>query len=399
MAGFNLTAADAILKDDYQGPIRDQINYATPFGAQITRKSENIVGRRAIVPLHVNRSEAVGARADGGTLPTANSQGYFDAIIGLANNYGSIRVTGPTMKATASDSGAFLKAVDSETKTMGKETKEDFARQLTRNDASGAGVLATLATNASGTTLNLTGADSGTALILRKGQKVDFSTASVINTTADTISSVTLTNGVPTAIVVGTAAATTSGDVITRTGNYGNELIGIKGIVSATGTLHSVDPATYPVWKSTSVANGGSSQPLSEPLMLQVESGIEIASGEDITHLLLQQTQRDKFYTLLSSQKRAVNKTELKGGFSALTWNDDTPLLVDRFVDPTAIYFLNLDHLALEQMCDWEWADEDGAILSRATDNTDSFTAYMRNISQFSTDMRNAHGILADLAV
>lgn len=123
---FNRTAADAVLKDYYQGPLREQVNLSTALMAQLERKTTTLVGRRGIVPLHVSRSEAVGARGDGATLPTANSQGYTDAIINFALEYGVISITGPTIESTKSDQGAFLRAVDSETKGMAAEFKEEI---------------------------------------------------------------------------------------------------------------------------------------------------------------------------------------------------------------------------------------------------------------------------------
>lgn len=396
---FNISAATAVLKEDYQGPIRDQLNLSTALLAQIERKTVEVVGKRAFIPVHVTRSDAVGARGDGGTLPTANNQGYTDVLVPVKYNYGSIRITGPTIKAAKSDAGAFLRAVDSETKGMAKELKEDFNRQMCRNDVLGTGVLATLTGNSSNTTLPLTGADVGTNLILRQGMTVDLVTQpSTINTTAEVISSVTLTAGIPTAVVVGVAAAPSASDVIIRTGSVAKELIGLEGMILDSGVLHSVDPSVYPVWKSTNVNNGGVSQPLSEALMQSVMSSVAIASGDDPNAIGCQHTQRDKFYSLLSSLKRAPNTLELKGGFKALTYNDDIPLLVDRMISPTKMFFLNLDHLAIYEMCDWEWADDDGAVLSRATDNTDSWTAFMRKFAEFGTDMRNAHGVLKDLA-
>ncbi len=269
---------------------------------------------------------------------------------------------------------------------------------MARNDVAGTGTLATLATNSSGTTLNLTGADVGTPLILRAGQLVDFATTTTVNTTADLISSVTLTAGVPTAIVVGTAAATTSGDIITRTGANTKEIIGLPGIVSASGSLHGVDPSSFPIWKSTDVNNSGTAQPLSEPLMQSVMSQVSIASGETPDAIVCHQFQRDHFYEVLVSLKRSVNTLDLKGGFKSLTFNDDVPLLVDRFVKPDSMYFVNLDHLSLYEVAPLNWADRDGAILSRIP-GKDEWAAFVYYFLQFGTDRRNSHGLLRDLAV
>src|SRR5487761_1453763 len=260
---------------------------------------------------------------------------------------------------------------------------------MARNDALGTGTLATLATNASGTTLNLTGADSGTALFLRPGQTV--------NTTGDLINAVNTTAGVAASITVQTAAATTAGDVITRTGSNGKEAFGLPGLVSDTGVCLSVDPSVYPIWKSTNINNGGTAQPLSETLMQQVMSAVSIASGETPDAIVTQQSQRDHFYAVLSSLKRAVNTLDLKGGYKSLVFNDDVPLLVDRFVHPQKMFFVNLDHLAVYEVAPVNWADRDGSILSRIP-GQDVWAAFVYYFMQFGTDRRKAHGVLQDLA-
>ena len=122
---FTISSAQAVLKDYYLAPLREEINESTALMAQLERKTVQLVGKRGIIPLHVTRSEAVGARGDGGNLPAANGQGYTDAIVPFAYQYGAISITGPTIEQTKSDQGAFLRAVDAETKFMASEFKEE----------------------------------------------------------------------------------------------------------------------------------------------------------------------------------------------------------------------------------------------------------------------------------
>jgi hypothetical protein len=76
MAGTTFTTADSALKEDYQPVIREQLNNANVLLAQIEKNTKDVEGRRAVLSLHITRNSGVGSRAEGGTLPSAGSQGY-----------------------------------------------------------------------------------------------------------------------------------------------------------------------------------------------------------------------------------------------------------------------------------------------------------------------------------
>ncbi len=98
------TTLDKALKEYYLPPAREQLNNENMMLAQIERTTQHVEGREAVLSLHVGRNSGIGARAEGGELPTAGNQQYIDARVGLAYNYLRIRVSGQAMKATANDS-------------------------------------------------------------------------------------------------------------------------------------------------------------------------------------------------------------------------------------------------------------------------------------------------------
>ena len=397
---FDRTAADKVLKDLYLHPLRKQINMATPLLAELGRNEENVEGRRSIFPIHSSRSGAVGARADGGTLPTANKQGYTEARVEHTYQYGVIKVTGPTIRSTKSDKGSFVRAVDSEIKGMESELKEDFDRQIAGNDASGNGYLAQLTAVSSTATHSVAAGGAGAVRRVRPGLTVDIvddNDNSVVEN-AVTVSSVDPAAGT---ITFGSAFATDSG----YTGNpqvvvndsVGNEMTGLPGIINESDTLHNIDGSSVAVWNASVFDNSGNSRALSEDLMQQVLDDVANESGEEPDAIVCERTQRRKFFALLSSQKRAVNTLELKGGFKTLTFDDNIPLIVDRFIDDDKMFFISRKHLSLYQLADWDWADDDGSIL-KWTSGEDAYEAYLYKFCNFGTDRRNAHGRLVDLA-
>jgi hypothetical protein len=52
-------------------------------------------------------------------------------------------------------------------------------------------------------------------------------------------------------------SGTAAGDVIYFDGAYGNEMVGLHGIMTNTGSLFNIDASTYSLWKATSHAAGG----------------------------------------------------------------------------------------------------------------------------------------------
>src|SRR5438874_2448222 len=126
---LTLATADSALKEDYQPAIREQLNQAVVLLNQVEKNSTDIEGRRAVLSIHTGRNSGVGARADGGALPVAGNQAYKEERVPLKFNYGRIQITGPTIKAMKSDQGSFVRAVDSESKSVTNDLRRDVNRQ------------------------------------------------------------------------------------------------------------------------------------------------------------------------------------------------------------------------------------------------------------------------------
>src|SRR5207237_532099 len=75
-------------------------------------------------------NEGVGARAEGGTLPTAQSQGWAEERVPLFYNYAAGRISGPLMKSAETSKASFIRAIDAETKMIVNDLKRDVNRQL-----------------------------------------------------------------------------------------------------------------------------------------------------------------------------------------------------------------------------------------------------------------------------
>ena len=402
---LTLTTADSALKEFYLPAVRDQLNQETPMLNIIEPKGVDVEGRRAVLSLRVARSAGTGARAEGGTLPTAGNQGYTEERVVMRYNYGRIQINGPAIAAMKSDKGSFVRAVDSEVKGITTDLKQDINRQLwgTSN-----GVIATCGTTTASTTVVL--ATATTAVQMRQffvGQLIDIGTlAQLAAGSGGRVhgASITTVNAAAKTLVISSAVTTAGTDFVATAGNGGSganqkELTGLQTIVTDTGSLFNVDPATYAVWAATNNNNSGTNRSITEVLMAQVLHAIEIASGETPTHIIGSHGVVRAYANLLMAAKRYIGTTALKGGYAAVPFTaggGELPVIADKDAPANKFHYLNDKHLSFGRESDWSWMDQDGAVLSRVS-GVDAYEATLFIYADLFTDQRNAHGVLADL--
>lgn len=405
--GQTLTNADAALKEFYLPPAREQLNNKFKFLQQIEKNSKDVEGRRAVLSLHVTRNSGVGARGEGGTLPTAGNQGYTEERVGLRSNYARIKLSGQVIKAMKSDNGSFVRAVDSEMKGAVNDSRRDVNRQLFGTSD---GVIAACGVTTTSATIVL--AATATAVQVRQlevGMLVDIGTGTTMTdiATARTITAVDATPGASTITISGATVSTDANDRIVRSGAGGAttlqvELTGIQSIVAASGSLFNVDPSTVPLWKSTVLANGGTNRTPTETLFEQALQVTSIASGLDTTcQIWTSDGVHRAFSNQLKAIKRFPNTLELKGGYKALSIDAggtaETAVTWERDVPANAAFGLAPEFLTQHEMSDWDWMDEDGAILSRVS-GEDAYEAALYKYHELTTPQRNAHFRISDLS-
>ena len=137
--GQTLTLFAGALKRDYHGPIIDSLNNMTPLYRLLDKNEDvDVSGESfyAYVPIKTRRTQGIGARAEGGALPTARYTKTLQLAIPLAYNYGAIQFTGQAIKASEKSATSFAKVVDLEIKDMVDAIKIDTNRQFF-NDGTG----------------------------------------------------------------------------------------------------------------------------------------------------------------------------------------------------------------------------------------------------------------------
>lgn len=414
---LTLSTANAVLKNDYQGAIREQLNNNCFLLSQIDKNTKDVVGSRAAHAVHIKRSSGIGARADGGTLPTAASQTYLQPYIPIRSNYARIQITGKTIEAMKSDRGAFTRAIKSEMDGARNDEGRDVNRQVfgTSN-----GVIAQCGTTSSATTVVLASATDLAALYQLYndgGMVVDIGTVAdpVAVATGRTVTSVDIDN--KTIAISGAAVTTSSSHYVFRTGSGGAssesglendgqvELTGIRHIVDDATTLHQISYSTYPVWKATVKGNSGTNRNLSEALVSTAYHTANRKSGKFVDLMVCSDGVQRAAAALMTSMRRNVDTVDLKAGYSGMRWSFTgegdkmgKPLALkwDQDCPGNRIFGLATSELVEYVMLDWTWDDTDGNVLSRVQ-NQDAFEAFLKKYHELACIQRNAHFVVEDL--
>jgi hypothetical protein len=400
--GLTMTNADAALKEDYEPAMREQLTNSYFILSQIEKTSKDVEGRRVVLSLHVKRNSGVGARKTGNPLPNAGNQGYAEERVGMRRNYGRITVDGFLIKSMRSDAGSFVRAVDSESKGVVNDLRQDVNRQIWGTSD---GVIAATGVTTASTTLVL--AATTTEVQMRQfNEDGVYDIGTLANPTAVTSAvTVTAVNVAAKTLTLSAAVTTDATHRVYRSGSGGNganqqELTGLQTIISDTGALFNVDPATTGVWKSTVDANGGTPRTPTETLFSKVMQKTNIAGGVDPNLWVTSDGVHRAFAANMLSTKRLVNTVDLKAGYKGIELNaagtSTATLSWDKDAPSAKAFGISTAHIQQNQESEWEFMDEDGAILSRVA-GQDAYEATLFKYHEVTTDKRNAHARIDDL--
>jgi hypothetical protein len=401
------STADAALKEFYLPGIRNILNNTVFLLSQVETNTEDIEGRRAVLSINTGRNQGVGARAEMGTLPDAGHQGYSEERVALKYNYGRIQMSGPVIRSMGSDRGSFTRAITSETQGVTRDLRNDVNRQLY---ADGTGMIAVLNSAASGNTGTVTNFTATQMRQLQVGMQIDIGTSANPTATASarTITSVNVAAG--TFVFNGAAVAITAADRVTRAGSGGTgatqkEITGLTAQIAATGTLWNIDPTNAPNWVSYVDSNSGTNRSVTETMFIKAAQEVNINSGEEIDLWVTTAGVTRSYGALLTSLKRFNDPVQLRGGYAGLdlsninqgnTGSNSVAMVFDKDCQSNTAWGITTRRFQWYKMSDWEFMEEDGAVLSRVP-NTDAYEGTLFLYSEFATDGRNAHAKVADL--
>lgn len=401
----------AALKTQFIGPIREVLHAgrvllwgdpdANPEdfkGIRGTAEGIDLVGNEFRIPIKTRRNQAVGFRAENAALPAPGSSNYTYLSDPLRYDYASFSITGQLLKASASNEGAFAAAFKTEVEDTTLTAKIDMNRAAF-GDSSGK-LCAVVTAGASGdtqvavdTTINFRGI----------GEIIDFVTpAGAVLSAAHTVTAVDRTlKKITVTPALGAAVATTafpvrasiSSTTAVPNNSQNSEINGLGNIVSDTGVLHGLNPATYNFWKSYVQNVGGS---ISDVVLraakdaIGFETGLDLDAGLDYA-ILTTRGIRTRYAQTLTSVKRFndAQSVKLHGGFTAVMF-DENPIFIDDQCPVGTVYGLALNKMFWSRASDWEWMEEDGKVM-KWVPGFDRYQSVLFSYCNLGTTHRGAH--------
>jgi len=441
MAGANLSTLGNILKEYYQGPVVEQLNKEVLMLSRLESKSEDLVGKRAYVPLSATRTGGIGARSENATLPEAGNLSYEKAVFDLKYLYGKVSVTGPSMAKTKSEAGAFLQVLKAELDGLRLDLRKDLARQVYGDGsgtiagvasiaaASGGAQVITLDTSSTAGNVAGDGKEAITKGQLYVGMSVNVKTSAGADATNGALLTISAVDASTPSITVTNLAAgalptsSVSAYVITRGGvqqyaaaeglsstNPGtfalsDEVDGLQRVVSASSALGGITPTgSYAWWAAQEVtpeasANASGTRALTFDDIQKALNKVRTAGGSPTAIVTSLGVQRE-IYNLFQTQaiyQEAVQTPNYQAGFQTLMYAG-LPIVADLDAPYGKMYILDESSLKVYSDQDFHFLDSDGQTMRQSGDK-DAFEAVMVRYMNMGATRRNNQVVINNIAV
>jgi hypothetical protein len=108
--------------------------------------------------------------------------------------------------------------------------------------------------------------------------------------------------------------------------------------------------------------------------------------------------QRRLLTDMLKSSRQFVDTVELTAGYRTGRYAGLYPILPDKFVPDRVMYLNNHSFLSFQQSSDWDFMQEDGAVLKHVS-GTPNYEAILFKFGQLVTPRRNAFASVVNLSL
>lgn len=396
-----LATVAGILKEVYEGDVRDQTQSSAVTLKRITKSSDGIFdtpgGKYVVFPVRKNRNHGISYRAENTQLAAARRQGYAQATETLRYGYGRIRLTGQVMELAKTNAQAFMSAVDGEVENLKLDLTRDSNRIAVGNRvafaATGAtGIITRSSAISSGATITVT--DTSQIEVDMFIDFVDNSGVAVSGGTGKTVLSVTNST---TFVVDASVAGVIVGTNIVRSGNYNQEPYGILNLIGNTGTVHGINSATAgnEYWRSEV---DSTTTTLTEASMITRCDAVRKATGKYVSAVFSSLGCRRSYFNLLTSMRRYNEPKEFAGGLIGLAFNyeKEIPVVTDIDFPLNTMAYLVESEITVYRNKEWYWADDDGSMLKYVHDY-DAWEALMKQYWQIVVHQRNAFSLQTNI--
>lgn len=402
---FSLSEASALFKIKY-GKLSENVYNSQNVLLGRCKKSYNFTGKQILHSIPQSFAGGVGS----GSLPTANTAQYAEAIIQAKKVYSVVEIDRESIKASMSDEGAFVRA----TKEVVQKGVESWMRNMSRilfSDGTGALADGDNATNVSGT------GSLGDPYIVRLAsttKDANIEERDLVNVDTETTNLEVLAYNPSTQDVslVG-SSATLAG--LTGVGPFAGKLYmqgskdndpeGLKGVLDATsGSKYGISVGRR--WQAEQI--DASAATISSALMNKAMLAVEKKTGKVPNLIITSYKQFEKLLNIFEDDKRypIPNRAGVKdkngavisfSGIQFMSTSGPVAVVAERFCEDDRMYFLNDNHIHIHHRPDFGWFDDDGTVFLRKA-SSDEYEARYGGYLQVYIDP-NFHAVITNLSV
>src|SRR5215510_3541780 len=402
------TSYDAVLKEVYEGGIREMIPTKTRV-LTIFEEGDNSawMGREVVYPSRIGRNQGIGWASEMGALPEADKQKYVDTRIPVRFLYGRITLSAQVMKASENSRGAFAPAFRQEMEGIILDLQNERGRAIF---GTGLGIYAFINGAANSATQNIdspggwAGSING-ARFIAPGMTVGLIKPANGQLRANSVRRVVNDPTLGDRIILDSAVNASDNDYIVRVQHpavtdvsdtsYQKEIMGLGGLVDDGGyvlTLHNVNRYTYPLFQSTVIPNVGA---WSSDVIQRGSDVADQRGGGEITDLVMHHSLRRVYIQSMEPYRRYVSGDLMTPdqGTQAMRQRQlgfgGIPIIEDKYCPYNITFGLDRSGFKRYSLEQGAWIQEDGAILARVGTGRgaiDAFEATYRIWDNFHCD-------------
>ena len=381
---ISLTTAESALKDAYLNAVTNQLNTnANPLLAKIKQSSADVFGKDIIKMAPVGLNGGVGAGDEVEALPASKSTRYAQFKTTLKNLYGQISISDKAIRASQSNSGAFVDLLNAEMEGLLTASKFNLGRMLYGD---GSGALATV-TNVTDKTITFNSVKN-----LAEGVCIDFYAGDAI--VIKGLRVVSVNRNAKTVIVDTIPTGVKADDVAYVQGSKGYEITGLGAIFGQGETLYGLNRANNQ-WLNPYISTTATE--ISDTLLQTAVDYLAENSASNIDIITCGAGVRRAYMEYLSAYRRNIDVMNLAGGYKAISFNG-IPVVADRFVEDSELYMLDTSKFTLHQLCDWEWIEGEGGNILHQTPGHPTYTATLVKYADLICDQPNGQAKFTNLS-
>lgn len=383
-----LSSAQNALKSVYLNVLAEQLNInSNALMSKIKQTNKDVYGKEIIKLAPFGLNGGICASSETGELPESAGHKFLQFKTDLKNLYGTIALSDKAIRASMSDTGAFVNLLNDEMESLIKSSCFNLGRMV-YGDGTGLLATVTVATDNTNTTTTFSSVKN-----FVEGMRVDIYSGSTVKTTT-----VTYVDRRNKTVSFADSITFANGDKIYASGSKDNEITGIKRIFDTTDAnkmLYGVDRSAYK-WLYPYVDENSSEASMSDVLIQKALNYIEEETGSQVDFIAMAGDVRNLYQNYLASGRRNIDVATLAGGYKAMTYAG-IPVVFERFVDDGTMYLLNTKDFNMHQLCDWEWLEgENGNILIPSA-KTPTYSATLVKYAELICDRPSAQGKVCNI--